>query len=377
MSLIAPAAENAIVTNAPRLHAFVIGVGDYPHLNGGTGTLAQDPLGLSQVTTPCHTVPKIVDWLLNKYNNPACPLGSVEVLVSPGAPVGGQAPAVVADSATMANIEKAFAAWEQRCSKQADNISFFYFCGHGVAKIGQYLLPEDFGDPQVPNQWKNCIDFGGLRDGMRKCKAQTQLFFVDACRETPFGLLTQLHVTGNPLITASFTDMVTCSSAYYATTQGRKAYGPDDEPTYFSRALLSCLNGVAAEKRKGKYVVDTYSLSNALGKAMAHNGRRYKQTLACNPDVSGLAVINEPGTQRVIAAIECSSDAASAVAEIMLSSNGAVLFQSARGKAKPLIEEVDAGDWIIDVRFPGGEYAPSPPLQETFVPPVFDGVQVP
>src|SRR5262249_20412560 len=84
MSLIWPATEADIVTNAPRLHALVIAVANYPHLNGGGGAPALEPLGLSQITTPRYTGLAIADWLLTRYQNLNCRLGSVEVLLSPG-----------------------------------------------------------------------------------------------------------------------------------------------------------------------------------------------------------------------------------------------------------------------------------------------------
>ncbi len=89
MSLVWPAAEADIVSAQPRLHAVIIAVSDYPHLNGGSGALANDPLGLSQLTTPGFTGQAIARWLLNDYNNPPCPLGSIEVLLSPSAAVPG------------------------------------------------------------------------------------------------------------------------------------------------------------------------------------------------------------------------------------------------------------------------------------------------
>ncbi len=377
MSLIWPDSEANVVTNQARLHAFVIGVADYPHLNGGSGPMANDPLGLTQVTTPQHTAPAMAEWLMNGHSNPACQLGSLEMLVSPAVqipvPAGGKAPA---DPAKMAEIKRSFAKWEKRCSSHADNIAFFYFCGHGLNKTDQFLLPEDFGDPALPNEWANCINFDWMRVGMRKCKAQTQIFFVDACRETPFGMLTQVNVGGDGLISASITDTVACSAAYYATTQGRQAYGPDNDVTYFGQAVLCCLKGVGGLKKGPKWVVDTYSLGNALGQVMAQLARRHALPLTCNPDVGGMARIHEPAAARVVAAVECSSPAANNVAEIILS-RGATLIQSLLGQNKPIIEEVEAGDWTIDVRFPGGQYPVFPPQQYTFVPPVFEGVPVP
>ena len=104
MSLAYPSDPAAALATEPRLHAFVIGVSDYPHLNGhpnGAATLARDPLGLGQVSTPLPTAQAIVDWLTSRYRHDRCPLGSVEVLLSAE---GHEAP-------TMENFKAAFKRW--------------------------------------------------------------------------------------------------------------------------------------------------------------------------------------------------------------------------------------------------------------------------
>lgn len=314
MSLIWPASEQQIVIDEPRLHAFVIGVGDYPHLNNGSGPVATNPLGLSQVTTPRHTAPAIANWLLNVYHNSSCPLGSVEVLVSPSTHIPAVPEGALAESATMQRIEDAFAKWMKRCSAQTDNIAFLYFCGHGLEKDdAHFLLPEDFGDPGIPNQWKNCIDFSRMLRGMSTCKAQTQLFFIDACRETPLAMLSQVNVGGDPLITARVTDKVNCSAVYYATTPGRRAYGPDNGVSYFGQAVLRCLtSGVALNE--GETSVYTDSLYIALGKVMSKSVCP-ERTLTCGVETSGRARIHEirsgAGT-----AIECTFEASASSGEI-------------------------------------------------------------
>jgi hypothetical protein len=377
MSLIWPASEADVVLDQPRLHALVVAVGDYPHLIGGAGPLAADPFGLSQVTTPRFTGPLVAEWLLTSLNNNARPLGSLEVLLSPGAPIATPAGPVMADRATMGNIQKAFDAWFKRCNARPDNASLLYFCGHGMAKVSQYLLAEDFGHPDDADIWKKCIDFDGLKVHMRKCRAQTQLFFVDACRETPFGLLAQIDARGERLVSATFNDPpVPCSAAYRATTDGRQAYGPDDGPTYFSQALICCLNGVAAQLKNGKWIVDTFSLANALGQTIGHSARRLKLPLSCNPDPGGLAVIHEAPAPRVAVAIECTSVAANDVADIRLD-NGAQVVHSPPGNPKPIFEEVAAGIWTVAVSFPGGQFPSPPPEQQVLMPPVFEGVPVP
>ena len=377
MSLIWPATEADIVLDQPRLHALVMAVGDYPHLMGGVGPLAADPFGLSQVTTPRFTGPFVAEWLLTSLNNNTRPLGSLEVVLSPPGPIATPAGPVMADRATMGNIEVAFNAWLKRCSARPENASLLYFCGHGMAKVSQYLLAEDFGDPNDADIWKKCIDFDGLRVHMRKCRARTQLFFVDACRETPFGLLAQIDTRGERLVSATFNDpAVPCSAAYYATTDGRQAYGPDNEPTYFSQALICCLNGVAALRKNGKWIVDTFSLSNALGQTMAHYARRFKLPLSCNPDPGGMALIHEAAGPRVVVAVECTSAVANDVADIRLA-NGADVVHSPPGDPKPVVEDVVAGTWTVAVSFPGGQFPTPPPEQHVFMPPVFEGVSVP
>ena len=379
MSLIWPAPPDAVVTDEPRLHAFIIGVGDYPHLMGGTGKLAKDPLGLSQVTTPRYTAPAIADWLINQHHNPDCPLGSVELLCSPGGPsMVANAAVGNVDTAIKANIDAAFDAWYQRAHAHAENISLFYFCGHGLSKSGQFLLPEDFGDPNKIKLWSHCIDFDGMRVGMRKCQAKTQLYFIDACRETPFGMLDNINVSGDPLVDgATFSDTVENCAVYFATTETRQAFGPDDGITFFGQALLSCLNGVGAINRFGEWVVNTYSLGNALGQIMGPLAQLHKQPLACNPNVSGNAFpLHKPPAARVLASVECRTPAASKAADILMS-RGALVFQSAPGQPKPIIEEVEVGDWQITVQFPNNEFVAPAPQIWPLSPPLFEGVPVP
>ena len=379
MSLIWPASEADVVTGAPRLHALVIGVGDYPHLNGGSSKdLAADPLGLNQITTPRFTAPAIATWLKDSYKNSACEIGSLEVVISPSAPALTTAGAPVAEAATMANVKAAVTRWFKRCTTQANNIAFFYFCGHGLAKVDQYLLPEDFGDPGPLDRWQNCIDFGGLRSGMGLCKAQTQLFFVDACRETPFALLSQLKVKGDPIITGeTVDDTVSCSAVFYAAGQGRQAFGPDDDITYFGRAVLACLKGVAAEKKKGsKWVVSTGNLGKVLLETMAVLAKRYRLPLTCDPQPMALARINEPPTGMALAALECTSEDANNAAEIRLE-NGAHTFKSLPGEPKPLVQEVEIGTWTITVTFPGGGFPSLGPAPFELRPGVFDELEVP
>src|ERR1043165_1192293 len=83
MSLYFPDQPQSIDLVQPRLHAFIVGVGDYPHLIGGTGHPAVSNFGLKRLTTTILTAKKIANWLLVNQSSLAVPLGSIELLLSP------------------------------------------------------------------------------------------------------------------------------------------------------------------------------------------------------------------------------------------------------------------------------------------------------
>lgn len=370
MSLKWPASEPDIIADAGRLHALVIGVGDYPHLLGGSGPTAKDPLNLTQVTTPRFTAERVVRWLQDEYKHPQVPLGSVEWLVS-GLP-GDQA-----DPATMHNVVKAANRWKRRCDSHPDNVAFFYFCGHGLAKDYQFLLPQDFGDPDYDNAWEQCINFDLLRTGMRSCKADTQLFFVDACRETPFGMLNDLAVTGRAIFSAEVSDLASTVATYYATVEGKQAFGPPDGPTYFCDALLSCLGGPGAVNESGQWVVNTFSLASAMGQASPIFSLRHRKKLSWANDVSGPPrTLHVPGKAAVFASLACSSPAADAAAELVLRGPGPE-SRSPAGSPRPAVFELQPGMWQVEVTFPGGQFPGPLTLDLMLFPPVFKGVPLP
>ncbi len=371
--IIWPANESDLRPDRPCLHALVIGVASYPHLNGGTGRRASDPLMLGQVTTPTHTARAIAAWLMQRYANPQCPLGTVDLLVSDG--TAGQP----SEAPTMGNIERAVTAWTRRAAEHPNNIAFLYFCGHGLAKEDLYLLPEDFGDPQWSSQWRNCIDFDGLRLGLwASCKAETQVLFVDACRETPFGMLTHINVQGQPLIGGQgFGSNVKTQAIYFATTEGKQAYGPANSVSYFGQAVLNCLDGLATSNTQGTWVVDTHGLSGALGRLVQHMAETSGQPLLSEQVVKGrIAILHMPAKPRVIAQIRCSHDRATAAADIELR-RADESYKSSRNDPKPLVAEVDPGDWEVVVSFAQGEYPTSGPLDCMLIPPIYTGVPYP
>jgi len=229
----------------PQTHAIVIGVGDYPHLRGGSlydAAASPVTMGLKQLTSPVVSATAFANWLVTKHSNPAAPLGSVELLLSPGdyQPPGDDAPRVTVETATMENIQNAFDRWYERCDTlngkahdaAKDNVGIFYFCGHGVEYEVLALLPEDFGASKN-RPWDTSIDFTKTWYGMGDCKAQTQCYFIDACREAAIDTLKSKGFSPRPLKTSqSLSFPPRAAPILYATPSGQTAQGtPNSRPS--------------------------------------------------------------------------------------------------------------------------------------------------
>jgi hypothetical protein len=78
----------------------------------------------------------------------------------------------------------------------------------------------------------------------------------------------------------------------------------------------------------------------------------------------------------VIARIKCSTDEATAAADIQMVRNG-VKHRAGVHDPKPLIKEVEPGDWQIIVTFPAGEFEAPPPMNLPLSPALFEGVEFP
>jgi caspase domain-containing protein len=372
MTLYWPADAKDIDLTTPRLHAFILGVGEYPHLMGGAGNAAAVNFGLQQLTTTVITAKRIAKWLATEYNNPAVPLGSIELLLSPAEivqrPDGSQ---VAIDNATLKNVKDAFKPrWlKKRCDAHEGNIAFFYFAGHGISSASQYLLLSDFGDPNF-GLWDNCIDFDGTRAGMRSVNADTQIFFVDACRETPIDALVQKNPpSGVKLSDATIFDQVASSAAYYAAADGLQAYGPANDMTYFASALLETLEGAGARQKNGQWVVDTFLLGSGLGHVMSMLASELNQPLTVNPNASGKpAPIHFPAAPSVRASVGCQTVQANQEASIELQ-QGATALSSQAGERRPWTGRLAVGDWQVRMTF---QNFPQVQRTEKVVPPVFE-----
>lgn len=269
-------------SDQPATHAIVIGVGDYPHLIGGSGTRTDSHDGMKQLTSPPVSARAFANWLLHEFHNPDAPLGSVQLLLSEQVPRlfdlpgGTQADIGLAN---LDNIKKAVTAWRRRADLHLDNMTIFYFCGHGISEgNSMVLLPSDFGSED--NAFAHSIDFLNVYNAMEQYQAQKQVFFVDACRASS----DSLHGNRGVNILQDRprgADGTRIGPVYYATLKDELAYGQTHEASYFTTALLDCLSHFGADDQEGDWRTSNFGLAEALDHVMdqfIHAGSKRAQT---------------------------------------------------------------------------------------------------
>jgi hypothetical protein len=379
-----------------RTHALVIGVGAYPHLLGGALFAAQPaliPLGLNQLTSSVAAGRAVADWLLTGFVNPARPLASIELLLSPGTYIPSDEAAdklgvahgssVIVETATLENIQAAFDRWLARCNhdrtvnpqgEEVGDAAFFFFSGHGLEKEVSLLLPEDFGrDANVP--FARAIDLTTTHRRMGQCKADLQCWFVDACREAPIELLTSQDKPGVTL--KGDTDerfWLRDAPIYQAAAEGRKAFGPIDKPTYFTQELIACLNGLGADRKVGaQWRVTTQSLragvNAAIDRLLPVDGKRVTCDTGSGKSNFTRTIHFAPDPVPVLAKVFCNPFDAQPLADLYLLDAGGTKIPRDARDAKRWVIEVISGTYRPGADFDPGGRAPVVGVETILMPP--------
>jgi len=346
-------------------HALVIGIDDYPHLLGGSKSRQQpaaNSFGLSQLTSPGVSASAFVNWLSTLANRKA-PLGTVDLLLSPGTHINTAGQRAPVDLPTMANIKSAYRAWIAKTNANSTNVAIFYYCGHGLEKEGAtILLPSDFGDPSEANISERMIDFSLTYDcTLLESRAETQLFLIDACRETPLQLLA-LRTTPTALVsTTKLQQQPRDAPIFQAANSGLQAHGQTGQISFFTEALIACLSKFGARgKNNNKWEVST----NSLGQAMKCYMRRLKRAglppLVCDVG-AGMSNFDSvihylSGQVYVMSSVDCDPDAALAHAEITINDGAAAIHSRNNPQPEPFEFDVPAGQYDVQVHFPAQNF---------------------
>lgn len=378
----------------PQTHVLIIGVNAYPHLGGGALADAEPApigFGLEALTSPVVSAVALTDWLLSQHYNPAVPLGSIELLLSPPAytpsiaaakKLGVQPGTTLAVDEAKFNLIKAAAdRWYVKAHKNCDNIALFYFCGHGLEANERYLLPADFG-ADVHNWTHNIINFTDTYNNMAQCRAKTQCFFLDACRDGPLELQQQAARSSvgaalvGPLTGPRFERD---APIYHAAAPEQPASGPSNQTSYFAGALLQCLDGMGARPPVDRVYapVDHNSLGSALRQLIDRIDRGASHPkLRCSSD--GDVLLPEPVVLhlakmpvKVLMIVSCQPSAAHRVARLSVKDSSGTCISRETYEEAPWKLIVTAGTCKVKATFDTGVPYETRTIWNVAFPPLF------
>jgi hypothetical protein len=344
------------IQQTAQTHVLIIAVGGYPYLSGGDHERAQTFDGaqlLGQLTSPQVSAEAFYETLMDLHHNQSWikPLGSIDVLVSP-APGGkrvfnGQQP----DRPTIANISLAYFNWKQRCDTNPDNVAVFFFCGHGLDKAEHYLLAEDFGF--IPgNPWTGAFAFDLTRRAFFSCRASTQLFFVDACRQVTTDML-QTEIPTTPIEPPNLLSRdCQFNLTQKAAAANEMAYGKKSEPSFYTKALIGALKGNAANNETGEWRIGTGTLSSKMNSFLQNESPLEGYPQRCISTTSNVTdILRFAAPPEVALRVTCNPEAALAKAELFCIDPATDTGPTRPPAIEPWQLNVRAGIYKIGARF--------------------------
>ncbi len=251
-----------------KTHAFVFGVGNFPHLKGQSDDLFEGLRDVEDVTSPPNNAHAIVDWLAKTADQLIPNLGSIEVLISEtdGSPSTIPKDKYAHDpreddaieAATGKNIEDALTRWIERCEQDPGNLALFYGSSHGMQAQEHILLLQDAGTRPL-HPWENMISLNHIHRNLYGKVHRRSLVLADCCRnlldegEDSLDQFTGRRIgnmTNKQLVKAK-ADPTRVVSVLRASPLGVLAVAEKDALGYFTESLLLCLNGAAGKHRPG------------------------------------------------------------------------------------------------------------------------------
>jgi hypothetical protein len=316
-------------------HALVIGVSDYPFVDGPDATDYGKQSELASLSCAARSATDVVSWLLEGYDNPKAPLASVTVLLSPSADevIPGSLSKYLPSPcpATSAATREAFVALWHRCREKPENVALVYVAGHGVqlTKRGAVVLLQDFAAPGQTSILEAAIDMTACHAAFNGSDfASNQLWFVDACRQQP-AVASRFEQIVAPKIFDEPTGEVESSPLFLAASSREAAWAQIGGPTLFSSALLAGLRGAAATgpdpQRCNDWHVSTFALYRLLHQRVGELAAtsQVQQQVELTGRVHDAVVTRFAEAPDVLLRLELSPEAAASVAKASLYFAGA------------------------------------------------------
>ena len=312
------------------LHALIVGVSDYTHLPLVPDEARPATLGLTKLNSTSLSACRILRWLLQPKGTLRVPLSTCRMMLSAGVPEHhrirqegllhddghvsptGTAHLLVNDSAavpraTLDNFLAAAEGW-RKDAMDADAMTFFYFAGHGSHRSGNQavLLLDGFGHG-VGSILHHSVGTDSLHDGMAPSNVQPtvasmQLYFVDACRNLSdvLGRFTNEEPSRAYSVGSRPGPDVRTAPMYFATAPGTHAYADPKDGSFFSQALIQCLDNDAADhvevSGRSVWQVDVPTLGRRLPVVVKDLA---KQVGTWQPVVKG-GIQGDPGDSAIV-----------------------------------------------------------------------------
>lgn len=234
-------------------HVLVVGVSEYPHLDGGTKALAPDNGGLGQLSASARTAAHVFDTIRKMSSIVGCEVASCRLCLSPGADEKAEVDALTGGNyrtARFDDIRAAIDAWGadilQSGRAGGENVAVFFFSGHGVEHLGSpALLASDILNPSHPNRGSLAIAHDHLLRSVKTLGIDRGLFLIDACRDAP-EIAKRLHIVGREIIDpdADQTRSAEAMLSLMSTRQLFQSYQVAGATrTIYGEALLEALEG--------------------------------------------------------------------------------------------------------------------------------------
>jgi hypothetical protein len=254
--------DNRQTLQGKGMHALVVGVSDYTYLPDPQPDVDPDTgFGMVRLASPALSAFRVYQWLsglggLAQALTLAAPLKTCRLLIAPSALENQREPALAnlaVDLPTYRNFAKAANAWRTDLSNRSDDIALFFFAGHGVHSHTEssVLCMVDYAEPGLP-ELQNCVKVSNLHDGMaatprRRNMAQTQFYFIDACRNMPEDMKRFAPMPASMALDVELNDGPDkrMTPTYFSAAPGGLAVGRRGQISYFCEALLHSLSQAA------------------------------------------------------------------------------------------------------------------------------------
>jgi hypothetical protein len=258
--------DNRATVQGPGLHALIVGVSEYTNLPNHDDPPDPATWDLKKLGAPALSAFRLMKWLEQPGLMLSRPLKTCRVLLSPSKAELAIEPALPAflaahaaagqnngvPSATRDEFQEAAIAWRDDAKDDPENVTFFYFGGHGI-QLGPeeaIMIFADIFDKKGPTL-SRCARFSNLRNGMAPSAefdniANRQFYFVDCCRYMP----EPAKDLYNPQVPEVFEVTLNTldrreAPVFFATVDGSIATGWRGQETVFAKALLHALKNGA------------------------------------------------------------------------------------------------------------------------------------